>query len=128
MEQGRHELRYVVLPHAGSWQAAGTPQMAERLNMPILSQAEGIHAGRLPAAAEFLSVDAPNVIVTVLKQAEQENGLIVRAQETAGLQTTATLRLSLLEREFPIEMGAWQVKTWRVSEAEGMRETNFLEG
>jgi len=128
MEQGRHELRYIVLPHAGSWQAPGTQQMAERLNMPILSQAEGLHAGRLPAVAEFLSVDRPNVIVTVLKQAEDGAGLIIRAQESAGEQTTAVLKLSLLRREFPIEMGAWQVKTWRVSEETGIRETNFLEG
>jgi alpha-mannosidase len=128
MEQGRHALRYLIVPHAGSWQAAGTQRLAEMLNMPVLSQAEGIHAGRLPAVAEFLSVDKPNVIVTVLKQAEQGDGLIIRAQETAGEKTTATLKIALLEREFAIEMGAWQVKTWRVSEAEGMRETNFLEG
>jgi len=128
MDQGRHTLRYAVLPHAGSWQAAGTQRLAEMLNMPSLSQAEGVHAGRLPATAEFLSVDQPNVLVTVLKQAEQSEGLIIRAQETAGQQTSATLNVSLIERVFQIDMGPWQVKTWRVSEADGMRETNFLEG
>ena len=130
MEQGQHTLRYVVRPHAGSWQTAGTPRLAEMLNMPLLAQAESRHAGRLPAQAQFLAVDATNVMVTVLKQAEDGAGLIIRAQETSGQQTTAALKLALIEREFPVEIGPWQVKSWRVREEDGdyrMWETNFLE-
>lgn len=130
MDQGRHEFRYVLLPHQGPCQTAEAQRLAEILNMPVLSQMEGIHAGQLPAQAEFLSVDAPNVIVTVLKQAENGAGLILRAQEMTGHKTKATLKASLVQREFPIEINPWQVMTWRVVEADGhytIRESNFFE-
>ncbi len=133
MDQGRHEFRYRMLPHQGAGVApvAERQRLAEMLNMPGLSQMEGIHAGQLPATAGFLSVDAPNVIVTVLKEAEQDGGLIVRAHEIAGQPTAATLTLSFADCAFPFEIGPWQVKTWRVAEAAGawtIRETDFLEG
>ncbi|MEP7356977.1 MAG: glycoside hydrolase family 38 C-terminal domain-containing protein, partial [Anaerolineales bacterium] len=130
MDQGRHELRYLLLPHAGACPTADVQRQAEILNMPQLSQMEGLHAGPLPAVAGFLAVDAPNVILTVLKQAQDGSGLIIRAQEVAGLATSATLNLALLGREFPIELGPWQVKTWRIAPGDNMpalRETNFLE-
>jgi alpha-mannosidase len=95
--------------------------------MPGLSQAEGTHAGQQPPRAGFLAVDAPNVLVTVLKPAEDGQGLIVRAQETAGQPARTTLKMVLIGREFPIELGPWQVKTWRVGEDGAIRDTNFLE-
>lgn len=141
MEQGRHEFRYLILPQAGAIDTSATQRLAEMLNMPGLSQAEGAHAGRLPARGGFLAVDAANVLVTVLKPAEDGQGWVVRAQETAGRPARATLTMGLTRtgpavgagvgQAFPIELGAWQVGTWRVTEEGGgytIRETNFLEG
>jgi len=131
MEQGRHEFRYLIQPQAGAPDLSATQRLAEMLNMPNLSQAEGTHDGLLPAQAGYLSVEAANVLMTVLKPAEDGGGLIVRAQETAGLATHTNLKLALVAGEFPITLGAWQVGTWRLEEAAGgytLRETNFLEG
>ena len=129
MDQGQHEFRYILLPHGDSWQSAGVHRLAEALNMPALSQAEGIHPGRLPAAGSFLSVDAANVAAVVLKMAEDGRGLVVRLQETIGQQTDTILRIPLIEWEFPVQIGAWQVKTWLVPLKGNAlpRETNFLE-
>lgn len=130
MDQGQHEFRYILLPHAGSWRSTGVQSLAETLNMPAVSQVEGLHTGRLPAANSFLAVDAGNVVVTVLKQAEDGRGLVIRAQENAGLDTVTRLNLSLIGREVPLQIGAWQVKTWRILLEDGLavQETNFLEG
>ena len=49
---------------------------------PILYQ--GIHPGTRPGAASFLSVDAPDIVVEAVKQAEDGEDLIVRSYETAG--------------------------------------------
>jgi alpha-mannosidase len=124
MDQGRHEFRYLIVPHAGDWRAAGLHRLAETLNLPAVAQSESVHAGRLPATAEFLSVDAPNVLVAVLKRAEDGQGFVVRAQETSGEATETTL--PVMGQEYAVALGAWQVKTWRIA-AGTAREVNFLE-
>jgi alpha-mannosidase len=42
------------------------------------------HAGSLPAKYSYASVKPENVILTALKKAEDENGLIFRVYESAG--------------------------------------------
>ena len=129
MDQGRHEFRYILLPHAGTWQEAGTARLAQVLNAPLLALTEGIHAGPLPAVAGHLAAGADNVMVTVLKKAEEGDDLIVRCQETAGMPTETTIRLLLLGREMATELGPWQIKTWRIPRDASLpaREVNFLE-
>ncbi|MCC7354885.1 MAG: alpha-mannosidase [Anaerolineae bacterium] len=129
MDQGWHEFRYILLPHAGTWQEAGTARLAQVLNAPPLALTEGIHGGSLPAVAGHLAADADNVLVTVLKKAEEGDDLIVRCQETAGMETATTLRLPLLGREVAANLGPWQIKTWRIPRdaRQPAREVNFLE-
>ena len=129
MDQGWHEFRYLLLPHAGPCPTAEAQRQADWLNQPAISQAEGSHAGPLPPVAGFVAVDAPNVLVMVLKPAEDGQGdLIVRAQECAGEATATTLRLGFLGRDVPVTLAPWQVQTWRIGAGDGaVTETNFLE-
>ncbi len=49
----------------------------------------------LPAeGSSFLEIDAPNVVLGTWKVAEDGNGTILRLYETAGRETTATLRFT----------------------------------
>jgi len=49
----------------------------------------------LPAeGASFLEMDAPNVVLGTWKLAEDGNGTILRFYETAGHETTSTLRFT----------------------------------
>ena len=92
-DEGHHEFTYSILPHAGSWTNAGVMQQAYQLNYPLVAMQAEAHAGELPAEKSFFSVDAPNVVVTAIKKAEDDDGVIVRWYEYAGKQTTVNLKL-----------------------------------
>jgi alpha-mannosidase len=128
-DQGIQTFRMVLAPHAGSWQDAGIVRMAEELMAPVPVLYQGIHPGARAQAASFLSVDAPNVVVSDVKQAEDGNDLIVRCYETAGRATKASLDLGMVHRHWTGEFHPLEIKTLRVPLAgEGkIREVDALE-
>jgi alpha-mannosidase len=109
---GEHEFRYSLLPHAGGW-GIDTLREAYALNDPWIIY----HATRIPgrpaqeykgqAGESFLMVDAPNVVIETVKQAEDGQGVIVRLYECmrqrqsiklrAGFTLRAAQRVNLLE-------------------------------
>ncbi len=89
-DQETHRFTYSLMPHAGGWRDAGTPEMAYRLNVPVTT-AEGKGADAAPGT--FVGVDAPNVVVEAVKAAEDGNGVIVRVYECYGRRTDAALTI-----------------------------------
>jgi alpha-mannosidase len=89
-DQGTHRFTYSLLPHAGDWRGHTIPQ-AYALNDPM--------AVYKPLSARktelnpiiYLSVDAPNLVVETVKQAEDGDGVIVRLYECHRTRGTATL-------------------------------------
>jgi alpha-mannosidase len=133
-DQGVQRFTYTLLPHEGSWREAETVRRAAELNQRPVALLSTVHPhGALPFSASFASTDRPNVDLTVVKSAEDGNraDLILRAYETAGVATTATISLRLPpgERTFAASFGAHEIKTWRVPHdaAEPVQETNLLE-
>jgi alpha-mannosidase len=127
-DQGRQTFRMWLAPHAAGWREAGVVRLAEEFTAPAPIIYQGIHPGDQPASASFLSVDVPNVVVSVLKKAEDGDDLIVRAYETAGRSTTATLNLSLVNRRWTGSFHPLEIKTLRVPRTGGpIREVNVLE-
>jgi len=118
----------LLLPHAGAWQDAGVVRLAEELTAPVPVLYQGIHPGTRPLSASFLSVDAPNVVVSVVKKGEDGDDLIVRCYETAGRGAKATLDLGLVNRRWTGTFRPLEIKTLRVPLAGGeIREVNVLE-
>jgi alpha-mannosidase len=127
-DQGEQTFRLVLAPHPGAWQDAGIVRLAEELTAPAAVLYQGIHPGQRPAAATFLSVDAPNVVVSVVKKAEDGDDLIIRCYETAGREAKATLDLGLVNRHWTGTFRPLEIKTLRVPRAGGeIREVNALE-
>jgi len=127
-DQGRQTFRMWLEPHAGDWREAGVVRMAEEFTSPAPIIYQGIHPGDQPASASFLSVDVPDVVVSVLKKAEDGDDLIVRCYETAGRATTATLNLGLVHRQWTGTFNPLEIKTLRVPRSGGeIREVNVLE-
>ncbi len=89
-DQGIQTFRMWLVPHLGSWQAAGVVRLAEEFTAPVPVLYQGIHPGLKPQSGSFLSVDAANIVVTALKRAEEGDDLILRCYETDGRATTAT--------------------------------------
>jgi alpha-mannosidase len=92
-DEGHHEFTYSILPHAGGWKDAGVVRQAYQLNYSLIAFQTEAHAGPLPAEQSFFSVDAPNVVITAIKKAEDDDGIIVRWYEWAGKQTNVRLSL-----------------------------------
>ena len=127
-DQGPQTFRLLLAPHSGTWQDAGIVRVAEELTAPVPALYQGIHKGTRPQAASFLAVDVPNVVVSVVKQAEDGNDLIIRCYETAGRATKASLDLGLVHRHWSGEFHPLEIKTLRVPLAGGeIREVNILE-
>jgi len=58
-------------------------------NYPLTAVVTTAHSGTLPAEHSFASVGPENVVLTAVKKAEDANGLIFRAYESAGKDSTA---------------------------------------
>ena len=104
-DQGEQHFIYSLLPHPNDWRY-GTVSAAYDLNDPlivrrvqtseVLKTSEVLGANSL--APSLLSVDAPNVIIETVKQAEDGNGLIVRLYENERNRGIVTLNTG-----FPIK-------------------------
>jgi alpha-mannosidase len=127
-DQGVQTFRMILVPHAGSWQNVAVVHLAEELVAPPLVIYQGIHRGTRPPSASFLSIDAPDVVISAIKRAEDGNDLIVRMYETAGHATAATLNLSFLHRRWRGQFHPYEIKTLRIDpNTSKIREVNILE-
>ncbi len=129
IDQGIQTVCCRIVPHAGSWQDAHLPRVAYEANVKPLWVNEYEHEGPLPAEAAFLTCDAPNVVLTVLKGAEDGEGFVVRGYEAEGRAVDATISLPYLEAGFPAAFAPHQIRTWRIDVADGLTvaEVGLLE-
>jgi alpha-mannosidase len=105
-------------------------RLAAELNQPPFVLLESYHSGELPQRRSFASVEDGDVVVTVLKAAEDGDGaLVVRAYESAGRPARAAIELPLVERTIEAEFGAHEIKTFRVPRDPELpvSETSLLE-
>jgi alpha-mannosidase len=130
MDQGVQHFSYALLPHAESWEEAGTVHRAIELNQKPMVVLETFHSGPLAGSASYLSCDADNVVVSVLKQAEDSPDLVVRAYESSSIATHARLSLPAFGgRSFEADFGPCEIKTFVVPRdaSQPVREVNLIE-
>lgn len=92
-DMGHHEFTYSIYPHQGTWREAGTVHRGYELNYPLLAIAAQAHTGALPPVHSFVGIEPADAIVTAIKKAEDDDGLIIRFYESAGRETQVSLRL-----------------------------------
>ncbi len=115
IDQGFQRFQYTLLPHTGSWERAAVFQRAAELNQPPVTVAETYHPdGNLPLSASFLSVDRENVVLSVLKKAEDGDDLILRGVEMCKEAAHARICLVPWERAFEADFGPSEIKTFRI--------------
>jgi alpha-mannosidase len=130
MDQGFQQFHYLLLPHAGNWKRAGTVQRAMELNQPAQALVGTFHPhGYLPQSFSSISVKPGNILVNVIKQAEDEQGWILRAIEVNGEETKSMIELSIHKRTIEAEFMPGEIKTFYVPFQPELpvRETNLLE-
>ncbi len=85
---GHHQFTYSLLPHAGGWRQAQVDRHAYELNVPVMAvaieQKNDNSQGMMPATQSLLDIESDSLIVEALKQAEDDNGLILRTFDSHG--------------------------------------------
>jgi alpha-mannosidase len=135
-DEGHHEFTYSLYPHRSSWREAFTIRQGYELNYKLIAMQTAKHTGSLGTAYSFLQTD-PNVIVTAVKKAEDDDSLIVRFFEWAGKESDVNVALhadvksaseaDLMERPIgqvsvkgniiTVHTGPYEIKTLKVNVA-----------
>ena len=92
-DQGFHEFTYALYAHCGDWKTGNTMRQGYELNYPLIAMVAEPHAGALPASHAFARIEQGNVILTVMKKAEDDDGVIFRFYEFEGKPAQVKLQL-----------------------------------
>lgn len=92
-DRGHHHFRYSLYPHAGDWKQAMTVRRGYDFNYGLQSIPLEAHDGKRAAEQSFVTVGNPNVVLTAMKKAEDNDGLILRFYEWAG--TTGDVQIKV---------------------------------
>jgi alpha-mannosidase len=93
-DQGEHHIAYGLYPHRFDSREALTVRKAYEFNHPLVPIIEPNHKGDLPKIHSFVSVQPENIILTVIKKAEDSDDVILRFYETLGKDAKATIRVA----------------------------------
>ncbi len=133
-DQGQHSFTYSLYPHLGDWYRGGTTQEAYQLNYPLLAVKADGAGGKLPARQSLVEIAAKSVILDTVKQAEDDDALILRFYEYGNQrdmvrvvlpdQIKGVTECNLLEKEqqaldssansFEFAINPYQIKTFKV--------------
>jgi alpha-mannosidase len=92
-DRGPHHFSYELYPHAGTWKSARTERAGYEFNYKLRASQVESHTGSLPREHSYISVTPENVVLTAVKKAEDDNGLIFRVFEWAGKQSDVVFTL-----------------------------------
>jgi alpha-mannosidase len=104
------------------------------LNYPLVAQQVAAHPGPMGSSHSFAELAPGNLILTAMKKAEDDDGIIFRFYESAGKATNARLKLpagvtaametNLMEKEekpatvtngtLVMPVRAWEIKAVKV--------------
>lgn len=127
IDQGEQAFTYIIIPHKGRWEKAPSLDWTENLNNPCYSFVEYNHKGKFPQKQSFFKINKENILVTVLKKAEETDDFILRLYETKGKSTQVEIKL--FKRIFKIKVGAYEIKTLLIPKNKEIpvQEVNLLE-
>ena len=125
MDLGWHEFTYSIVPGA-ALDPAELTRRAAALNQPPIVVRETFHKGELPRAASQASVGCDHVLLSVIKPAEDGEGLIVRLSETANTLAHAQIDLPFADASFEADFKPLEIRTFRVDRS-GAHPLNLLE-
>ncbi len=114
-DQSDHEVTYALYVHPGDPIEGGVVQEGYDLNVPLRMTETDIHPGMGPSKASFLELDDPHIVVEAVKQAEDDDDIVIRLYEAGGGAVRTTLDLgfaaeaveevNLMER--PVDTPRW---------------------
>ncbi|MBR0462913.1 MAG: alpha-mannosidase [Clostridia bacterium] len=120
---GVREMNYRIVP-MGETDTAALTRADGAMNQPPFPAYETFHGGELPESASYAWCDG--ALLNVIKAAEDGDGLIVRLNETSGVDSHAAVELGFIGRRFETDLRPYQIRSFRVTDA-GVSEVDLLE-
>jgi len=137
-DQGEHEFVYSIYPHTGDQIEANSVRRAYELNYPLKAFVTERHIGDWEPEKSFITLDADNLILTVVKKAEDSDARVIRLYETHGKSAEAQLsfarpvqrawkadlmenkkgELTVTEKTIPLKINPYEIYTLIVDELE----------
>lgn len=114
LDQGIQHFQYLLRPVVGSNASEQLAHAAGVLNLPPITHLESAHEGVNDWEKQGVEITAENVVATVLKRSEQNNGWILRLHETAGKETETSIHLILAATRWNVRMAPYQCSTWLI--------------
>jgi alpha-mannosidase len=128
MDQGIQIFRMLLVPHKDSWQQRNIPRIAEEFMQPPVVMYQGIHGGFMSPSDSFAAVDAPGIIISAIKKAEEGEALIFRCVETLGQPVTASVDIKFAGQKWTGSFRAYEIKSLLIDLKAGLiKEVNLLE-
>jgi alpha-mannosidase len=90
-EQGKHRFEYAIIPHPGDWLSSTAYLEAYAFDAPLQALAAPLHTGDLPPSASLITSDPATFIISAVKTAEDDHGLIVRGYNIESRPTEVRL-------------------------------------
>ena len=110
------------------WHRADAVRRAQALNAPPLVREVDAHPGPWPAAGSLASCTPANIVLTVVKLAEEGDDLILRGYETAGRETEGAITIGLDGARFGVTWKPHEIKTLRLQgKVATLTEVSMLE-
>jgi alpha-mannosidase len=94
-ERGKYEFTFSLLPHIGKLAPSSLTRFGNEVNYPLISYITDMHTGKLNKSLEIIKVQPENVLVSILKKAEDDNDMILRVYETDGYEVEAKVIFGL---------------------------------
>ena len=126
-EQGSRKAKFTFLFGENAATTDATVRGAQESNVPLdpFIYFPTNRNARKRKSSSFALVSAPNVILTTLKKTQTGDDLVFRFWETAGLKTN--FKLTVEGKKFPLSIGPWQLKTYRLNRRGKLSEINLIE-
>jgi alpha-mannosidase len=83
-DQGHHRFAYSLYAHGGDWKEALTVERGYEFNYKLEAFQVQPHTGAMGLEHSYVSVDAPDLVLTAMKKTEDGDGLLLRFYEWAG--------------------------------------------
>jgi alpha-mannosidase len=82
-----HEFTFSIYPHTNAVAASDVVKEAFNVNYPAYAVFAKANNGALASSYSFVSANKGNIVIETIKEAEDGNGIIVRAYETWNSKT-----------------------------------------
>ncbi len=129
VDDGIQEFTYLLLPHEGTWKNSNIIKHSKELNQKPTAIIETFHQGKLPQKQSFIQFESNHIIISSMKEAEDKDGIIIRAYETKKQKGMAKLSIPFMSREIELEFTPCEIKTIKVpyDNSKQIVEVNMLE-